>query len=88
MPRASIAHRYFCHNDAAFAARFQVAVLTESAPAKAADAARRCHELSDAGAVSAVAPQSAAERRCAACVVLGKRAFPRVARRQRRAISA
>jgi len=38
---ASIARRYFCHNDAAFAARFQAAVLAESAPAKAADAVER-----------------------------------------------
>ncbi|WP_241093951.1 glycosyltransferase [Xanthomonas bonasiae] len=35
------ARRYFCHNDAAFATRFQAAVLSQAAPAAAAPAVER-----------------------------------------------
>jgi glycosyltransferase involved in cell wall biosynthesis len=51
--RASIsraARHYFCHNDAAFAARFQAAVLTQGAPAVAA------HVVEDIAAIGAPAP--------------------------------
>ncbi len=44
LQRASLsraARRHFCRNDAAFAARFQAAVLAPSAPATAADAVER-----------------------------------------------